>query len=141
MKPQLFALLTAICWGVGGYFEKKGLHIGNLSPEMGITIRTAVAFMILAAVSFPQWKLVTQANSKALLYMIVGGGVVAGALGMLCFYTAIKGAPLTRVMPIAFTSPLFGALMGILFSGEPFTFKIGLGMALTLSGIILLTTG
>jgi bacterial/archaeal transporter family protein len=141
MKPQLFALLTAICWGVGGYFEKKGLHIGNLSPEMGITIRTAVAFMILAAVSFPQWKLATQANSKALLYMIVGGGVVAGALGMLCFYTAIKGAPLTRVMPIAFTSPLFGALMGILFSGEPFTFKIGLGMALTLSGIILLTTG
>jgi bacterial/archaeal transporter family protein len=141
MKPQLFALLTAICWGVGGYFEKKGLHIGNLSPEMGITIRTAVAFMILAAVSFPQWKLATQANSKALLYMIVGGGVVAGALGMLCFYTAIKGAPLTRVMPIAFTSPLFGALMGILFSGEPFTFKIGLGMALTLCGIILLTTG
>jgi bacterial/archaeal transporter family protein len=141
MKPQLFALLTAICWGVGGYFEKKGLQIGNLSPEMGITIRTAVAFIILAAVSFPQWKLAAQANSKALLYMVVGGGVVAGALGMLCFYTAIKGAPLTRVMPIAFTSPLFGALMGILFSGEPFSFKIGLGMALTIGGIILLSTG
>ena len=25
MKPQLFALLTAAAWGVGGYFEKKGL--------------------------------------------------------------------------------------------------------------------
>jgi len=26
MKPQLFALLTAVAWGVGGYFEKKGMH-------------------------------------------------------------------------------------------------------------------
>jgi bacterial/archaeal transporter family protein len=141
MKPQLFALLTAICWGVGGYFEKKGLHMGNLSPQMGITIRTAVALVILAAVSFPQWKLATQAGAKAMLYMVVGGGIVAGAVGMLCFYTAIKGAPLTRVMPIAFTSPLFGALMGIIFSGEPFTLKTGLGIALTIGGIILLTIG
>ena len=44
--------------------------------------------------------------------MVIGGGVVAGSVGMLCFYAALKGAPLARVMPIAFTSPLFGALMG-----------------------------
>jgi len=141
MKPELFALLTAICWGVGGYFEKKGLHIGNLSPQMGITIRTCIAFIILAIVSFPQWRTVTQAGSKALLYMIIGGGVVAGAVGMFCCYTAIKGAPLTRIMPIAFTSPLFGALMGVMFNGEPLTIKTVAGMVLTVGGIILLTIG
>ncbi|HZW02427.1 MAG TPA: EamA family transporter [Anaerolineaceae bacterium] len=141
MKPQLFALLTAIAWGVGGYFEKKGLHLGNLSPTMGITIRTAVALLILAAASYPQWKAVPQAGTKALLYMVIGGGVVAGAAGMLCFYTAIKGAPLTKVMPIAFTSPLFGALMGIMLGGEPLTMKTVLGTALTIAGIVLLTIG
>ena len=141
MKPQLFALLTAIAWGVGGYFEKKGLHLGNLSPEIGITIRTLVALVILAAVSFPQWKSVTQAGSKSLLYMIIGGGVVAGVIGMLCYYKAIKGAPLTQVMPIAFTSPLFGALMGILFGGEPLTVKTAAGLLLTISGIVVLTVG
>ena len=36
MKPQLLALLTAVAWGVGGYFEKKGLHAGNLPPQVGI---------------------------------------------------------------------------------------------------------
>lgn len=138
MKPQIFALLTAIAWGVGGYFEKKGLHLGNLSPQMGITIRTAVALIILGVVSYPQWKLLPQAGSKALLYMIIGGGVVAGAVGMLCFYTAIKGAPLTQVMPIAFTSPLFGALMGIIFSGEPITAKVAIGMLMTVGGIVIL---
>jgi transporter family protein len=139
MKPEIFALLTAIAWGVGGFFEKKGLHLGNLSPTMGITLRTATALVILAVASYPQWKSLPQAGPKALLYMIIGGGVVAGAAGMLCFYTAIKGAPLTRVMPIAFTSPLFGALMGILFAGEPLTVKTALGMLLTVGGIVLLS--
>jgi transporter family protein len=139
MKPQIFALITAICWGVGGYFEKQGLKLGNLSPQMGITIRTFVALIILGVVSFPQWKMVTQAGSKALLYMIIGGGVVAGAVGMLCYYSAIKGADLGKVMPIAFTSPLFGVLMGLIFSHEPITWKTGVGMALTVGGIVLLT--
>ena len=141
MKPQLFALLTAIAWGVGGYFEKKGLHLGNLSPQMGITIRTAVAFLILAVVSFPQWKTIPQAGSKALLYMVIGGGIVAGSVGMLCYYTAIKGAPLGKVMPIAFTSPLFGVLMGLIFAEEPLTAKTITGMLLTVGGIIVLTIG
>ena len=141
MKPQLFALCTAIAWGVGGYFEKKGLHQGHLSPQMGITIRTAVALVILAFASFPHWKTVPQAGQKAILYMVIGGGVVAGAVGMLCFYAAIKGAPLGRVMPIAFTSPLFGAMMGILYGAESMTAKTLLGMLLTVSGIILLTVG
>lgn len=141
MNPQLLALFTAIAWGVGGFFEKKGLHLGHLSPQMGITIRTAVALIILGAVSFPQWKTVTQAGPKPLLMMVLGGGILAGSVGMLCFYAAIKGAPLTRVMPIAFTSPLFGALMGILFGGEPLTWKTALGMLLTIGGIITLTIG
>ena len=141
MKPQLLALLTAAAWGIGGYFEKKGLHLGNLSPQMGITIRTAVAVVLLGIVSFPQWKTVPQAGPKALTMMVLGGGVVAGVVGMLCYYAAIKGAPLTRVMPIAFTSPLFGALMGVIYGSEPLTVKTVLGILLTVGGIVLLTIG
>ncbi len=139
MNPQLLALFTAMAWGIGGYFEKKGLHMGGLSPQVGITIRTAVALVILGIASFPQWKTIPQAGPKALTMMVLGGGVVAGAVGMLCFYAAIKGAPLNRVMPIAFTSPLFGVLMGILLGGEPLTWKIVLGTLLTIGGIVMLT--
>ncbi|MCD4818064.1 MAG: EamA family transporter [Candidatus Cloacimonetes bacterium] len=139
MKPQIFALLTAIAWGVGGYFEKKGLHLGKLSPQMGITIRTFIALIILAIISFPQWKTLPQAGSKALLYMIIGGGIVAGSIGMTCFYLAIKGAPLSKVMPIAFTSPLFGAFMGMIYGGETISVKTLIGMLLTVGGIVILT--
>ncbi len=139
MKPQLLALFTAFAWGVGGYFEKKGLHLGNLSPQMGITIRTTIAFIILFFVSIPQLKTLPQAGSKALIYMIIGGGILAGSLGMLAYYSAIKSAPLTSVMPIAFTSPLFGALMGVIFGSEPLSFKFVMGTVLTIGGIVLLT--
>jgi transporter family protein len=60
---------------------------------------------------------------------------------MLCFYAAIKGAPLGKVMPIAFTSPLFGALMGIILGGEPLTAKTVIGTLLTIGGIVVLTIG
>lgn len=139
MNPQLLALFTAMAWGIGGYFEKKGLHLGGLSPQMGITIRTAVALLILGTISFPQWKTLPQAGIKPILMMVIGGGVVAGAVGMLCFYAALKGAPLNRVMPIAFTSPLFGALMGIILGGEPLTWRAAIGTLLTIGGIVLLT--
>jgi transporter family protein len=141
MKPQLFALLTAMAWGIGGYFEKKGLHLGHLSPQMGITIRTAVAVVILGIVSYPDWKSVPAAGPGALLSLVIGGGIVAGSAGMLCFYAALKGAPLGQVMPIAFTSPLFGVLMGVLAGGESLSAKGILGILMTVGGIVLLTIG
>jgi transporter family protein len=139
MNPQLLALFTAMAWGIGGYFEKKGLHLGGLSPQVGITIRTAVALIILGAVSFPQWKTIAQAPPKAILMMVVGGGIIAGSIGMLCFYAALKGAPLSRVMPIAFTSPLFSALMAVMIGGEPVTWKMAIGTLLTVGGIVVLS--
>ena len=78
MNPQPLALFTAMAWGIGGYFEKKGLHLGNLSPQMGVTVRTGVALLILAVASFPQWKTLPQAGLKPLLLMGLGGGVLAG---------------------------------------------------------------
>lgn len=142
MKPQLLALVTAMAWGIGGFFEKRGLHMGGLSPQVGITIRTAVAFVVLGAVSFPQWSSISQAGPRALLLMVLGGGVLAGSVGMLSFYAALRGASsLAQVMPIAFTSPLFSALVGLLFGAEKLTWQSALGMALTIAGIVLLTVG
>jgi transporter family protein len=142
MKPQILALITAMAWGIGGFFEKKGLHAGGLTPQVGITIRTAVALIILGAVSYPNWKSIPQAGTKSLLMMLIGGGVIAGSVGMLCFYAALRGADsLTQVMPIAFTSPLFSAFMAIIFGGEKLNVQTIIGSILTIAGIMVLTSG
>jgi transporter family protein len=151
INPQLLALFTAMAWGFGGFFEKQGLKLGNLSPQMGITIRTAVAFLILGAVSFSEWKQVPQAGPKALGMMVLGGGVVAGAVGMLCFYAALKGAAtVNEVMPIAFTSPFFGALIGLAapaigrmlgldLHAETLSPRLIIGMLMTIGGIVVIS--
>lgn len=141
MRPFLLALLTAAAWGVGGFFEKKGLHLGNLPPQVGATLRTAVALLVLLAVSAPQLRALREAPPRALWAIALGGGVAAGALGVLCFYAALKSAPLARVMPVAFTSPLFGAAVAILAGGETPSARTLAGMLLTVGGIIVLTGG
>ncbi|QDU31992.1 EamA-like transporter family protein [Poriferisphaera corsica] len=140
MLAMIYAILTAIAWGVGGYFEKKGLQAGNLTPQVGSFIRTGVALLILSVLSYPQWKEIPQAGFKSLSLMVLGGGVLAGTIGMLCFYAAIKNGQLPRVMPVAFTAPLFGAILAITIDGDPITIKIVIGMLLTVGGIIILST-
>ena len=139
MRAQILALLTAAAWGIGGFFEKRGLLLGNLPPQVGITLRTAVALVILGAISIPQWRALHAAGPKALMHVILGGGVLAGAIGMLCFYAALKAGSLSQVMPIAFTSPLFGVLLAVIVGAERLQPRTAIGMALTVGGIVLLS--
>lgn len=137
MRPQLLALATAAAWGIGGYFEKKGLHEGALAPQVGATLRTAVALAVLAVAAAPELRQLAAAPGRSLWLVALGGGVVAGGLGILCFYAALKSAPLQQVLPIAFTSPLFGALAAVALGGETLSWRTALGMALTLAGVAL----
>ena len=142
MKPIIFAVLTAVFWSAGSFFEKRGLHLAGLSPLMGITIRTGIAIIVLGAVSSPQWHTLSNAGPKPLLYLILGGGVLGGLLGMLCFYTAIGGGQLSRVMPLAFgLTPLFGFLVGVVFLQEPADFHKILGVMLICLGVVFVLAG
>lgn len=139
MSPEIFALFTAAFWGIGGFFEKKGLILGNLPPLVGVFVRTVVAAVVLGIAAHRKLPVLKQAGWKSITLLVVFGGVMAGSLGMLFFYKAIKTGELSRVMPIAFTSPLFGVAAAIIFAGEVLTFKKLLGIVLTVSGIIILT--
>jgi transporter family protein len=138
MRAVLLALITAAAWGVGGYFEKKGLHAGGLSPQVGAALRTTVALLVLGVVAAPAARQLLTAPPRALLGIVLGGGVLAGALGILCFYAALRSAPIHVVMPIAFTSPLFGALAAYVLGGEALSWRTLAGMALTVVGIVLI---
>lgn len=138
MRAQWLAIATAAAWGLGGYFEKKGLIAGSLAPQVGAAVRTFVALLVLGAVSGPALRQLTTAPPRALLMIAIGGGVVAGGLGILCFYAALREAPIQQVMPIAFTSPLFGALAAVVLGGQKLTGRDLLGIGLTLVGVAIL---
>ncbi len=140
MSGEVWALLASLCWGIGGFFEKKGMHMGNIPPEIGITIRTAVALglLFLFSLFFSNWGAVASAPKKALLTLVLGGGVVGGTLGMLFFYKAIKAGTLGVMMAIAFSSPIWGAIMGVIFMGDKMLWQQWLGLAMVIGGVALL---
>ena len=138
MKAQLLAVATAAAWGLGGYFEKKGLVAGGLAPQVGATLRSLIALLVLAAVSGPALRQLAAAPPRSLLAIAIGGGVLAGGIGILCFYAALRAAPIQQVMPIAFTSPLFGVAAALVIGGERLTLRDLCGMALTLAGVAIL---
>ncbi len=142
MRPYLiYAMIAGICWGVGGYYEKAGLRELGLPPIAGITVRTAVALVILGLLSIPAWNSLTDsANVPAWLMIIVGGGIVAGSLGMWSFYSSLATSEnLGVTLAIAFSfSPIAGTLMGLVKGNQPMDMKMGLGLVAITIGILLL---
>lgn len=137
----LFAVLAGVAWGVGGYFEKAGLRSLGLPPIAGITLRTFVALIILGLLSLPAWKHVGHSsNMNAWLMIIIGGGIVAGSLGMWSFYSSLSlSENLGITLAVAFAcSPLAGTCLGLIRGDQPFNPKIALGIMAIVTGIVLI---
>ncbi|MCS7239981.1 MAG: EamA family transporter [Candidatus Bipolaricaulota bacterium] len=126
MRPEFFALAAAIFWSLGSAFGKKGMAMAGLSPELGLFLRLGLSALLVFLLVLPK---ITQygeswaspVGRKGILWVLVFEGVLAGTLGMLAFYTAIRRGELSRVVPLAFTTPLWGFLWGIALQGERVT--------------------
>src|SRR5512139_203429 len=132
------AVLAGVAWGVGGYFEKAGLRTLGMPPIAGITVRTAVALLILGTLSVPAWKLVAHPDQRwGWVLMVAGGGVVAGALGMWAFYAALAATShLGVTLAVAFAcSPLAGTLVAVMRREQVLDLRTALGMTAIVIGI------
>jgi uncharacterized membrane protein len=140
MRAEAFAVLTALCWGVGSLLEKKGVKLGGFSPVMGTTIRTAFSLLLLAFVSYPYWDQVRKAGPASISLIAVGGGVIAGGLGIIFLYTGLKTGNLSTVMTIAFClAPVVGAVLGYLVLHERLSPLQLLGVVLCVVGASLVS--
>ena len=136
----LFAVLAGTFWGVGGYFEKNGLKSLGLPPVAGIALRTAVALVVLGLISIPAWQQIQRPESmKGWLMILIGGGIVAGSLGMWSFYAALSHSQnlgITLAVAFAF-SPIAGTVTGLIKRDQPVDARSLVGMLLIVSGIVL----
>jgi len=138
---MIFAVLAGIAWGVGGYFEKAGLRHLGMPPIAGITVRTAVAFVLLGLLSLPTWKLVQHPGDRqAWMMLVLGGGLVAGAFGMWSFYKALSlSQNLGITLALAFAlSPLAGTLLALWRREQPMNLRLAVGLLLVIAGIVAL---
>jgi transporter family protein len=140
MRAEIWAVFTALCWGIGSLLEKRGVRIGGLTPVMGTTIRTTFSLLLLLAVSFPFWGQVRTAGGRSISLIAVGGGFLAGGLGIIFLYTGLKSGNLSTVTTIAFClAPVVTTALGYLVLHEKLSSLQMLGIALCVIGAALVT--
>ncbi len=151
MHPILLAVLAGLCWGIGELFTKSVLHTKQVGPMTAIMVRTAVALpvLILAWTAARYWlgapkeqPSLLDADRAVVLKLICGSGLVAGALAMVFFYWALSIGEISRIKPVAFAvAPATAVVLGSVVLGEAMDVRKGLGVALILCGVIVLTGG
>lgn len=135
MQAEFWAVLTAICWAAGSLLEKTGIRTGGFTPVMGTTIRTLFSLVLLAFISHPFWGEVRTAGARPVLLIAIGGGVLAGGLGIIFLYTGLKHGNLSTVTTIAFClTPVIGAILGLLVLKEKLTPLQLTGMVMCIAG-------
>ncbi|MDX2114084.1 MAG: EamA family transporter [Planctomycetota bacterium] len=148
MKAVMLAVAAGLCWGIGELFTKSVLHTKQVGPITAITVRSTVALPVIwaayaAAVygvrsESPRWY--REAETSTILKLVLGSGLIAGAAAMICFYTALSLAEVSKVKPIAFTlAPACAVLLGWLVLGETMTVRKAVAVSLILAGVLLLT--
>jgi transporter family protein len=142
MRPYiLYAAIAGLAWGIGGYLEKAGLRAMGIPPIAGIALRTCVALILLGILSIPAWKSITHpADGRAWLQIIIGGGVIAGSLGMWSFYSSLattENLGVTLAIAFAF-SPIAGTAIGLLRGTQEMDVLTGLGLLAIIAGIVIL---
>jgi uncharacterized membrane protein len=139
MRAEGWAILTAICWAFGSLLEKQGVKIGGLAPTMGAAIRTAFSLLLLLALSVPFWGQLKTAGVRSISLIAIGGGLLAGGLGIAFLYTGLRSGSLSTVMTIAFClAPVVGTTLGRLVLHERLAPIQLLGIVLCVVGAALL---
>ena len=114
--------------------EKIGLS--GTQPLTAITIRTLAVCVVLFVYLIAAGKLKeTFAVDMRTIILFSISGILAGLLGMITYFTALKAGATSEIVPIAATYPLVTAILSVLILGEQITPARVIGTILIVAGI------
>lgn len=137
-KAYFLSILTAFIWGLAPIFEKIGLS-GKIEPYVAVVVRTIPILLVsfIGLLFMGKIGSLSQLAAKDVLFVAIGG-LLAGFLGQITIYSALKIGQASVVVPIAATYPLVAMAVAVLFLGEPITWQKMAGVVLVVSGVLLL---
>jgi len=142
-KWKLYAFAAAVFAGLTSVIAKAGLS--KLSADLGLAVRTAFVFVFVFANLFV-W---SSLPGSAAALQHAGGRAIAllafsaltTTLSWICYYRAMKEGTVSFVSLVDKGSILVTLALSIALLGEPFTWRLALGAALILAGLVVLAGG
>ena len=137
----LAAVGTSLCWACGLTLFK--IILANIDPFVLASVRMLFllpalgVFTILPLRTKPSIRHLTRSN---ILTMFLSGLIALG-VGDTFLYIGLETAKASVVAPLASTTPLFAAIITILFLNERVSKRMVVGTLLVTAGAMLLTLG
>lgn len=131
---------TALFFAIGNLFDQVAMV--KADPFVAALIRAIVVFVFSGTIFLLQRKKSTESppvtSRKRAIIIYGGSGLCAEVFGMLSFYQAIKLGGISIAVPCTQTWLIWSALGGMLILGERTQLKTFIGLAFSVTGLILL---
>lgn len=135
------AAVATFGWGLEGVLAIHSMRA--IEPVVAGSLRMATSFTVYLGVVLPiVGGLGTFATAfHAASFWLVLAGAAAGAGSYLAYYTANHLIGASRAMPLNSTFAIWAIVFGIVLTGFHPTFQFIVGVAVTLSGVVLVVSG
>jgi drug/metabolite transporter (DMT)-like permease len=129
----LLALASSVCWGTSDFFA--GLKTRTIAAPAVVAVTQAFALVALSVVILVRGTGLSPSFTGNGPWWAVAAGI-AGALGLVCFSTALASGTMGVVAPISSLGALVPVLLGLL-TGEHPSAIVWAGMAVAVTGAAL----
>lgn len=132
---QFWALLAAGFAALTAIFAKVGIEAVN--SDFATLIRTVVILVVLAGIvaGTGQFQPLDSLSGKTYLFLVLSG--LATGASWLAYFRALKIGQAAQVAPVDKLSVVLVAIFGVLFLGEKLSLPNWIGVALIMSGAVL----
>jgi O-acetylserine/cysteine efflux transporter len=136
---MLVNIAAAFAWAIGAIFMRhmKGMH--PLDMQGWIALGTWVPVGLAAAMLEPNGVSSIQSASLqawlSLAYIVIGASVI----GHVGFNWLVHRHPIPRLAPFLLLAPIIASVSGVLVLGDSWSWRLVVGGALTLSGVLIIT--
>jgi drug/metabolite transporter (DMT)-like permease len=135
MPAEFYALTNAFLFALQNLFIKKARRYSN--PATGVISSLMINIVLLWGLSILFVPLSSLTSASLLIFAVVG--LFQPGLTRLLTYKGIDTLGVAITDPIRATTPLFSALMAIIFLGEQVTLPIIVATLMIIAGITLLS--
>lgn len=131
--PQLALLGAAASYAVGGVYARR--TVTGLRPMVPAAFQVLFAFVVSSALALVFERPFGLSLSAGALGSVLWLGLLGTGLAYLAFFRLIRNWGATRTSLVAYTLPVVGIVLGVVFRGEAVDLRILAGTALVIGGI------
>ena len=133
MIGALFAILSAVSFGVAGPFTRRGLMSGSASQAVYVTVIMGVPLFLVAALVSGEIFQASAISPRSYL-LLVAAGIVHFVFGRYFAARAVSAIGANRAAPVQALTVIISVLVAVILLEEQLSAKMAFGIALIIIG-------